>query len=615
MTAARRLAERLLIALPLSSLVLALLAWLRFGIDMPWYDDWRTYDGGWAGSLAPHHLFQAINYTLSPIGLALDALAQRLLDGNAVAYQFLSMLAVLGGLLLLQWKLLCAALGDRSQAALCFVFTLPMLQPGSYWGQENLAYHQALPLLFTGTALWLILNDERLPRARGPLLLALALLSGLSYISGAFGALAAGVALLVLAVLRGPARRRGLLRDAAWFTVGAAAATALQFQLAFLSHQGSSAAVPLAMPWHGAFWWYALGKVARALVLPPEHAGLALGLTLLLLAAACAAAAWLVQGWRAGASAPRDRVALVFLPLAAMLAVYLGLVAAGRANLRPGDIQVPLDVFRHGFPRFHFFWLTLLWPWLAAAVLLWPRVPQRGRGVAFLAVAGVFAGLGAFAHMQAQRERGDERAAALQCLRQELQKAAPVHCAGLLPPNPTHPAPDATAAYAYAARIGSSFVRTVGVEPVSERAAAAPALFDLQAGIGTLEIQQMRRQPETALFEAQGDDPQLFLNLASREAAAACKVLDVVMHLQAPGPGTAQLYWGDPSFVGPFDERASQARALRGGAPETVAFRAVSRQGFFHSLRLDPVQGRQVLRIEGLRAVCVSAREPGPVGW
>ena len=88
---------RLLVALPLASLALTLLAWLRFGIDMPWYDDWRTYDGGWAGSLAPRHLFQAINYTLSPIGIALDALAQRLLDGNAIAYQFLSMLAVLGG--------------------------------------------------------------------------------------------------------------------------------------------------------------------------------------------------------------------------------------------------------------------------------------------------------------------------------------------------------------------------------------------------------------------------------------------------------------------------------------------------------------------------------------
>ncbi|TWO67917.1 hypothetical protein FN976_25140 [Caenimonas sedimenti] len=603
---------RLCIALPAASLALALLAWLRFGIDMPWYDDWRTYDGGWAGSLAPRHLFQAINYTLSPIGIGLDALAQRLLDGNAIAYQFLSMLAVLGGLLLLQWNLLLAALGDRSKAALCFVFTLPMLQPGSYWGQENLAYHQALPLLFTGAALWLVLRGDLLARWRGPLLAALALLAGLSYISGAFGSLAAGAALLALAAIQPAGQRRGLARDAAWFTAGALLATLAQFQFAFLSHQGTTAAVPLAMPWHGAFWWYALGKVARALMLPPDHAGLALGVTLAMLAVAVAAAAWLVQGARSGGHAPRQRVATVFLALAAMLAVYLGLVAAGRAHLRPGDVQAPLEVFRHAFPRFHFFWLTLLWPWLAAAVLSWPRLPQRGRAVAALVFMGLAVTLGAFAHMPAQRERAEERAAALQCLRQELQKAVPVRCPGLLPPNRTEAAPDALPAYTYATRIGSSFVRTLAVEPASERAALAPALFDLQAGVGTLELHQLRRSGTA--FEALGDDPQLFLNLVPREAAARCTAMEVVMQVQALAPGTARLFWGDPAFIGPFHENASQTRTVRGGAPEMVAFRIASPRGFFHSFRLDPVEGRQPLRIERLRAVCVSAREPAPAG-
>ena len=606
---------RLLIALPLASLAIALAAWLRFGIDMPWYDDWRTYDGGWAGSLALHHLFQAINYTLSPVGIALDALAQRLLDGNAIAYQFVSMAAVLGGLLWLQWKLLNAALGDRGKAALCFALTLPMLQPGSYWGLENLAYHQALPLLFTGAALWLMLREDLIARARGPILAALALLAGLSYISGAFGALAAGLTLLALAGLQRPPSRFGLARDAAWFTAGAAVATVVQFKLAFLAHQGTSAAVPLAMPWHGAFWWYALGKVARALVLPAGHVVFSLALTVGALAASMAAAARLVVGVRAGASEPGRRTAIVFLALAAMIATYLGMVAAGRAGLRPAEIQAPLEVFRHGFERFHFFWITLLWPWVAAVVLLLPRFAARGRaaGVIALGLAALAAWLGAFGHMQAQRERAADRAAALQCLQQELQKAGPIRCPGLLPPNRSDPAPDAYPAYAHARQIGSSFVRTLNVAAESERSLQARPLFDLRSGIGTLGLQQLSRD-EAGRVEVLSDDPQLFLNLVPKESAALCTVLEVTMRVQVESPGFATLYWGDPAFVGPFHTHASQVRALRGGAAETVAFRVASPRGFFPSLRLDPVESRQALRLDALRAVCLSAREPGSTG-
>src|SRR5215208_100720 len=91
---------RLLIALPLLSLALCAIAWLRYGIDIPWFDDWRGYAAGTMNSLSPGHLFRPINDTLAPVGWVLDALAQRYLDGNSVAYQFLSMVTVLGSLLL-----------------------------------------------------------------------------------------------------------------------------------------------------------------------------------------------------------------------------------------------------------------------------------------------------------------------------------------------------------------------------------------------------------------------------------------------------------------------------------------------------------------------------------
>ncbi len=73
------------------------------------------------------------------------------------------------------------------------------------------------------------------------------------------------------------------------------------------------------------------------------------------------------------------------------------LVAAGRTNFRPPEMHDLLEIFAHGFTRFHFFWATLIWPWVAAALLVlclrvshgWagsgPGGPWRG--------AMVFAGL------------------------------------------------------------------------------------------------------------------------------------------------------------------------------------------------------------------------------
>ena len=88
---------RVCVALPLLMLAANLLAWLRWGTDLPYFDDWLAYDQGTSLSLSASHLFQAINNTVSPVGLTLDVLAQRWLGGNPLPYQALSMLIVLGG--------------------------------------------------------------------------------------------------------------------------------------------------------------------------------------------------------------------------------------------------------------------------------------------------------------------------------------------------------------------------------------------------------------------------------------------------------------------------------------------------------------------------------------
>ncbi len=81
----RDAAIAILLAAPIASLLINGLSWLHYGIDLPFYDDIRPFLTRSATSLDPRVLFTPSNDTLYPVGMALDALAQRYLNGNAVA--------------------------------------------------------------------------------------------------------------------------------------------------------------------------------------------------------------------------------------------------------------------------------------------------------------------------------------------------------------------------------------------------------------------------------------------------------------------------------------------------------------------------------------------------
>lgn len=608
----RAASERLFIALPLVSLALGALAWLRYSIDLPWYDDWRGYDGGWIESLDPRRLFQPINYTLSPIGLALDALAQRFLDGNSVAYQLISMVLVLGSLLTLQWLLLRQALADRWQAALCFSLTVFMLQPGSYWGLENLAYHQALPLVFLCAALLLLVRADAPSRWRGPAVFGLAVLAGLSYISGAFAGTATGLALLVVTWLafRGE-ERAWRLRDAAWLAAGALGVTAVQYYFSFAASHASAGAVPLALPWQPAFWWFYLGKLARALLLPVSRPLVSVVVTAGVCAAVLALAAATLRQAARPAPAPRTRaVALVFLPLLALVGTYMMLIAAGRGALRPPGMDAPLAIFALAFTRFHFFWATLLWPWaLAAALVLAGRWPARtwvqgALAAAALGLAGLLYAHGAFDHMTHQRWVGADREVKLHCLQQELQKLEPVRCPFLLPSRPGDLVPDARPAYLHALRIGASFARKIPLLPGSPSLAASPKLFDLDGSVGRVDYVNMRHV-QGPRFEVLGWDPQMYLNSGQPGLAARCTTVEVLAELRVAEREFVQVYWGTPDFVGPYAEDRSDARVVEPTRFETISMRLRSPAGFHHALRFDPVAGGKPFDLRSLKVYCV----------
>ncbi len=601
----QRAALAVMVGLPLVSLALNALGWLRSGFDLPFYDDWRAYATGQIDSLDPSYLFMGINDTMAPVGFALDALAQRAFDGNSVIYQFLSMVTVLGLLLLLQWKLLRVALGSPLQAAVCFVFTLLMLQPGSYWGRENLAYHQALPLVFVLAAIWLIVVSPAKNLFRLPGIAALGLLAGFTYVSGAFGTLAAAIGILAVTFLALPSGRRERIAQGAGALALAGVVTSVtQFKIGVLPTMGAlhRGDARLALPHEPDFWLFLFGKVGRSLLLPESQPVLSLLLVMVAGVAALTVGWALLKRVRAEPDGPGFQVAVIYGGLAAMVFAYLLLVAAGRTYLRDPGIDGAIDVFLLGFTRFHFFWAALLWPWvIAAAVVLLRRrsaelppnvvsaAPVLGTAAIVLMLAG-----GALDHFARHRMEASFRNATVICLLNQLQKGEGIDC-------PEFNQPDLTPAYIYASRIGASFVRYFPVLPLDVGVDDPPPWFRLSRDAAKVE---MRDITALATGYIAGSDAQLHIRIGRGVEMENCVLLDVTAIVATNMPDQIQVYFRRHGQA-QFTEETSRTAVLKGqGGAKTFSFRLESETGFEDTLRLDPVNTPQPFAMPELEVRC-----------
>ncbi len=605
----RRLAIWLLIGLPFLSLALNAVNWLRYGIDLPIYDDWFGYASGMKGSLSAANIFKPVNNTLAPVGYLLDTFAQRYLDGNAVPYQLLSMLLVLGALLWLQWSLLLRALGDRYRAALCFVLTLLMLQPGSYWGQQSLAYHQALPLVFILSTLVLLLMSTWRDAVRLPLVAVLGLLAGFSYISGAFAVLAVGVVLWGIGfVCTVPAMRSSLWRGGAVLTLVGVFSSAVQFILAVYPNPGLTHRpdAPLALPTQYDFWIYMLGKLGRSLLLPLGWPAGALVLTACLSGLAVLVAVLLARRLllRRPMSAEVWTTSVVFIVLGAGIFVYLMLIAAGRTHLRPPEIVSTTQVFAFGFERFHFFWATLLWPWLAAACLaVAGHRSRRVVPIATLAAAVAVTSMlynGALAHAKAHREQAQSRQVTIVCLLAQLQRGEPIDC-------PEFVLADVIPGYAYARETGASFVRYFPALAMPMGSDDPPPWFRLsrdRARTGMHDLAAVA--PDAgAMWRATGPDPQMQVQIGNADGMAACRLLDVTVLLKAEQNDVAQLFYRPKGAAGYTEETSMQLPVEGGGdQPRKLHFQIASPRGFEDALRIDPVMKPQQLQMPEIEVRC-----------
>ncbi len=603
----RKTAFFILILAPVLALAFNALSWLRYGIDIPLWDDWGFYNPGGIGSFDLKYLFQPANDTLFPVGKTLDSIAQRLLDGNSVAYQLISMITVLGLLLFIQWRLLTACLKDRFLAACAFGFTVLMLRPDSYWGFQNIAYHHALPLVFDLSALYIITGSKWRDRLSTPVVFILGILAGLSYISGAFSTLAMGFVVFISGLFIQPLQRRPLVLGGLALTLAGILTLIPQvWVIAFYQKGVAQASNSLALPNEKEFWLFLFGVVGKSLFLRP------LGLHIIPAVLLFGAAALAVLRFGKALFGKKLQTlseagtGIILSALFTAIFVYLILVAAGRTHLRPPDVE---SAFAYGFARFHFFWVTLLWPWLAAAVLkgigrmkFTPELNPTGTLVLITTIITVLAFVGVLKKDSYYRQGVVQRAMGINCISSALRNGdETVMCTQLYPV-------DLFRSIVYAKGIGASFTRSLPYSPIIPVGTKDPAplfLFSKTAHteIGFRNLPEIQARETGYQFKA-ADDPMIIFKTGSPEVLKSCLLLQVVAVMKVDEVDSVQVFYkplGQKRFSGSF----SRITPVDPGSEcREVVFELASASGFQEDFRFDPVMKPQRFELKDLEVRC-----------
>ncbi|MBI6848641.1 MULTISPECIES: hypothetical protein [Pseudomonas syringae group] len=595
-TFCKRVLIVVLVGLPIFSAAFNLVSWLRFGVDLPYLDDIRPYYNETAGSLRLHDLFTSSNDTLYPLGMALDSLAFRWLSGNTVAYQAISMITVLGGILLIQWKLLEYCLDDKLLSAAAFSSLLLMLQPDSYWGLQNMAYHQVLPLLFILMASLVSVSSlgTKLKCTLGVLL---ATASGLVYISGAFAFLAFSLAMLIreLFVVK---KSQQIISMSILMLIPSVLTSLLQgWVIVGIQHGVHRADTAMSYPWDAEFWIFILSKIARSLYLSDLFPFLSLGiascgLALLLLISLLS----LMVARRYGNYSVLGRVSFVAFPVIAAILVYLGLVAAGRTNLHPASIDSGMKLFTFSFVRFHFFWVCAAWPLVIAAVFAAMSKANKVFPVSLVVVMcfasfALVGGTKITEHDAYYKQTYDIRVENLACLNQGNQRGGQFQCPGL------HPGIDMSPILRYARATGASFAGLATTSPAAF--GSTGALYDI--GSDKFEIANLTVIDDGNRMAA-GADPMIILGPSKLATLPACQLLQVRVRLDVEKADLAQLFYTPVGET--LSEINSQVKPVGLGTND-LTFEMKSDKGFAGYLRFDPVTGAQNITVQHLEVRCL----------
>ena len=586
-----------LMLIPVAALILQAVTWVRYGIDVPAFDDWRQYIRGWEGSFDPAELFEASNGTVSAVGRAIDSVVYVAIAGNVVVYELLSMVALLGAILFLQWRLLRQAVRDVLAFAAVFLLTLASLRTGTLWGHATMAFQQGLPIVLILTATWLVLKERPSGRIGPVLVLILGLVAGLTYISGAFAATAVSVVLLLAAYL-GPDPGRRLLHGGSALLAAGLITILIQLVLVFGSGEvdDAVAATGFTMPWDARFWAYLLGLVGGSMW-PPLYSNsdrevlasaVAAGVGLVAAGIACIWALRVLLRRTVGDDGRRI-AAIMLLSIAVACAVYVGLAAAARTQYDVPAGSPLLDYVHSGRMVHRPFWTTLLWPWVGAAfvlILMQARTTRRWLPapgptaviVSTLLIVAVWT-RGAFDYDRWYAIAADFRADVQRCLVTRLSEDEPLHCQlGV-----EFGAVDLTDPVIRAMTAGASFTRALQLGPAP---ASQPTMFASSIDVpGTIAATPASVTGGIGGYHVEGPAPARIRIVTGRDAALVdCRLLEVAVRIRTELPDFVALLWSDRAE--PSRERGAASFPIPDGDGHALHFFLPSVSGFSDSFTI-----------------------------
>ena len=573
-------------------------------VDLPENDDWEPFYHATVGSFSLRALFARGNDSIFPVGRALDAIAQRALLGNSIAYQFLTMVCLLGGILVLQWKLLSHLIADHIVRRCAFGLSSLSLIQYTYWGQQNNAYIQGIPVLCMIAIIYVIVCLPIKDVTTYLIVGVLSAISGMTYVSGAIGFIPLGTVLLIFGRARGATRLTG-----SGFVVLTTSTLCTIIQLSFIyAYQGTAlhrADGFVTLPTNLDYWWYLLGKIGRSLGILPPVSWASMVITIAatgVLFLLCVRALRHLR--RKDTLTPEFWSNLVLCSLASASFLVMNVIAAGRANLsRPESFNGALKVFEFGFMnRFHFFWFTVIWPWmLVCALLAWVKDTQMRRtlaiGLTMVWLCCVTVG-GAFDNAQDYKDNEPNRRSQVACMQQKLNDGLPLMCPNVFPA-------DLTSAFLLASNLHASFTRYLQIAPKAIGDKSVPTLFRFSNAPETVHPQNARlvdSQPNDWKFESE-PDPQLHFDIGSG-SLKNCLAVQVSARIKAGHADAAQLFYTSASEPF-FTEQKSQLVPLAADGSHWIdVYFMVSNADFDSKFRLDPVSGTQAFEIGEVEVRC-----------
>lgn len=566
-------------------------------VNIPYWDDWREFITGEAGSFGLAYLFRPAADTMYPTGKFIDSLFVRFLDGNVVVYEVLTAVIVLGLMLWLQYMLLRQAVSSRLIWATAFFSTVLMLVPGTYWGRQFIAYHQALPLLIVLVLLKIALGKRR--AWTDAILSLLTVIGGFAYISGAFASLALGLSLVLQGFFLSPGLRLRVTRAGLVVALASLLPIVAQTWVAVMVDQGPEP--HWVFPYQPAFWMFILGKVARAFALPVEAPVFGLIATVGALLAGLVAATWLFRPiwqrkYHSDDAPQKDEIlSVIWLGLAAAIGIYLVLVGVGRTQMTPDNQRNLLEVFKFGYLRFHFFWVTVMVPWLVVVVLsaleklkgeLVVRVLAPTLTLTILTLVWISGGLDHAGYYSANAKAQQEQ---LSCINRGVFAGQPtVRCQQAFPEN-----------------LLPAYINTYGSELAFSRYFAPPDNLPFIASQRLLfpgpnanvKIEQATEK-EGLLALATGESSRLNLTLTTQ--ASRCRVIQVTVTQSGESASEIRVIWQRPG-----EDRGEISVVPTRPGEITRSLLLYSSSGFKRLLQIKPTSVSQRVEVLDVRVGCL----------